>query len=278
MNTRIAFYARPFPGIRSWYDMVDESAKRGMTALEAFTNMDLETPDVEAAKKLRAYAEEKGVRFCCLSCYCLMTLENTEEQVARMMAFVDVAAALGSPYFHHTVVSAYTTPEPLLEEWDAVFENAVNAVRRIYDYGQTKGVRLVYEDQGYMVNGVENYGRFLDAVGRDVGVLLDMGNNYNVDEELDGFLEAFLPRICHVHIKDVAYSDRVLPGWIHTLHHHSFQCLPMGAGIIDHKKYISRLEAAGYTGIYSLEYGADSDDSTLMDDTIATLSGWLAQG
>lgn len=275
MNTRIAFYARPFPSVKSWYDMVDESARRGMTALEAFTNMNLAEPDVEEAKRLRAYAEAKGVKFCCLSCYCLMTLENTQEQVARMMAFVDVAAALGSPYFHHTVVSDYVRPEPLLENWDAVFENAVNAVRRIFDYGQTKGVRLIYEDQGYMINGVENYGKFLDAVDRDVGVLLDMGNNYNVDEELDGFLEKYLPRICHVHIKDVDYSEEEIPGWLCTLNHHSFQCLSMGQGIIDHKKYVSQLESSGYTGIYSLEFGADSDDSTLMDDAIATLSGWL---
>lgn len=275
MNHRIAFYARPFPGIQSWYDMVDASAERGMTSLEAFTNMDLAEPDVEEAKKLRAYAEAKGVRICCLSCFCRMTLENTEEQVQRMMAFVDVAAALGSPYFHHTVVSAYTTPDPLLENWDAVFENAVNAVRRIYDYGQSKGVRLIYEDQGYMVNGVENYGKFLEALDRDVGVLLDIGNNYNVDEELDGFLEKYLSRICHVHVKDVTYSQEVVPGWIHTLNHHSFWCVPMGQGIIDHRKYISRLEEAGYTGVYSLEFGADSDESPLIDDAIATLSGWL---
>ena len=37
---RIALYSRPHPNVSSWFDMVDESAKRGMTVLEAFTNMD----------------------------------------------------------------------------------------------------------------------------------------------------------------------------------------------------------------------------------------------
>ena len=185
MNKRIALYASPYPRVKSWYDMIDESVRLGLNQLEAFTKNELAEPDLEEAKKLRAYADEKGVKFCCLSCYCNFSLENTQEQTQRMKGFVDVAAILGSPYFHHTIVAGYPTPDYVLENWDALFENAVNAIREIYDYGQEKGVRLIYEDQGYMFNGVKNYGKFLDAVNRDVGVLLDTGNNYNVDEELD---------------------------------------------------------------------------------------------
>jgi len=277
VNNRIAFYASPYPRVRSWYTMIDEAAEAGMTHIEGFTKDELAEPDPETAQKLRAYADEKGIRFCCLSCFCNFSLENTEAQLQRMMGFVDVAAILGSPYFHHTVVAGYPTPEEVLENWDALFDNAVSAVRRLYDYAEAKGVRLIYEDQGYMINGVKNYGKFLAAVDRDVGVLLDMGNNYNVDEELDGFLEAYLPRIRHVHIKDVEYSEseKVEPGWICTLNRHSFRCLAMGQGIIDHKKYVTRLEEAGYTGFYTLEYGAPTDDSPLMEQTIRQLESWL---
>ena len=49
----------------------------------------------------------------------------------------------------------------------------------------------------------------------------------------------------------------------------------MGQGIIDHEKYIRQLEASGYTGCYSLEFGAPSQDSTLLEDAIETLSGWI---
>lgn len=277
MNKRIAFYARPFPRVKSWYDMIDEAAERGMTAIEGFTNMELTEPDLEAAKKLRAYADEKGIRFCCLSCYCNFALENTEDQIQRMMDFIDVAAILGSPYFHHTLVAGYPTPDYVLANWDALFENTLAAIRRLYDYGQTKNVRLIYEDQGYMFNGVVNYGKFLDSVGRDVGVLLDMGNNYNVDEALDGFLEAYLPRVCHVHIKDVLYgpTPEGMPDNLYTLKGNYFWPVAMGEGIMDHKRYVTRLEEAGYTGFYALEYGAPTDDSPLMEQTAETLSGWL---
>ncbi len=277
MNNRIALYASPYPRVKSWYDMIDESVRLGLTQLEGFTKNELAEPDLEEAKKLRAYADEKGVKFCCLSCYCNFSLENTQEQIQRMKGFVDVAAVLGSPYFHHTIVAGYPTPDYVLENWDALFENAVNAIREIYDYGQQKGVRLIYEDQGYMFNGVENYGKFLDAVNRDVGVLLDTGNNYNVDEELDAFLETYMSRIAHVHIKDVLYgpTPEGMPDSIYTLKGNYFWPVALGEGVMNHEKYVTALEKAGYRGIYSLEYGAPTDDSPLLEETMDTLAGWL---
>lgn len=279
MMNRIALYSRPHPNVSSWFDMVDESAKRGMTVLEAFTSMDLGTPDPEVAKKLRAYADAKGVQFCCLSCYCVMTPESAPQETKRMMDYVDIAAILGSPYYHHTVVSGYPTPDPVLENWDAIFDTAVSSVRKIADHGKQKGVRLIYEDQGYMINGVENYGKFLDAVGEDVGVLLDMGNNYNVDEELDGFLEKYMDRICHVHVKDVLYgpTPEGMPDSIRTLKGNYFWPVALGEGIMELEKYVKTLEQKGYTGVYALEYGSPSEESTLLDDTVQTLSGWLAE-
>lgn len=277
MNQRIAFYGTPYPHVHSAYAMIDCAAANGMKVLEAFTKEELETPDLEAARKIRAYADKRGVKICCLSCYTSISPENVGETVPLMKAFVDVAAILGSPYFHHTLVSKYDTPEYVIENKEALFETVINAVREIYDYGQSVGVRLVYEDQGYLINGVEGFGRFLDTVDRDVGVVLDFGNHYNVDEDMEGFFNAFKDRVCHVHVKDVIYADQ--PGceddWIQTLHGKFFRVVPMGQGIIDHEKYIKQLEAIGYTGCYGLEYGAPSQDSPLLDDTIMTLDRWI---
>ena len=252
MNKRIALYGVPYPHVHSAYAMIDCAAANGMKVLEVFTKEELETPDLEAARKIRAYADKHGVKICCLSCYTSISPENVKETVPLMKRFVDVAAALGSPYFHHTLVSKYSTPDYVIEHKEALFETVIKAVREIYDYGQSVGVRLVYEDQGYLIH-------------------------YNVDEEMEGFFNAFKDRVCHVHLKDVIYADR--PGcendWIQTLHGKFFRVVPMGEGIIDHKKYIDQLEAAGYTGCYGLEYGAPSQDSTLLDDTIRTLERWI---
>lgn len=277
VNRRIAFYTRPYPRARSWFAIIDEAVRVGMPYIEGINHYELREPDLDTARALRAYADEKGVRFGCLSCFCNFTPENTEAQIARMKTYIDMAQILGAPYFHHTLVAGYETPEEVQKNREILFENAVGAVRRLYDYGQTKGIRLIFEDQGYLFNGVENFSRFLDTVDRNVGVLLDTGNTFNVDEEPEEFLEAFLPRICHVHLKDVVYaptSEGMLQ-WIRTLKGNFFWPVPLGQGRLPLEKIVRRLEKAGYSGLYALEYGAPSDDSPVMTETMATLSDWL---
>lgn len=279
MNSRLCLYGSNFTWLRtSIYENIDYAADRGMPFYEAYSSKELATPDREAAKKLRAYADAKGVRFCCLSCYTSITPENAAEETQRLKDYVDVAHILGSPYFHHTIVSGHAVPEQMLPRKEVLFQTAIDVIRQVFDYAAPLGVRLVYEDQGYLFNGVENFRRFLDTVDRDVGVVLDFGNHYHVDEPLDGFLEAFADRVCHAHIKDVLYGDAPdgTPGWSHTLHGKFFKVVPMGDGIMDHKTYIDRLEKAGYKGCYSIEFAATEEDPGLVDRALDTLTQWLA--
>lgn len=61
MKDRISFYSLPYAGIRSYYELIDASAAYGLTRLEAFGFMELNKPDVEAARTIRRYADKKGV-------------------------------------------------------------------------------------------------------------------------------------------------------------------------------------------------------------------------
>lgn len=277
MNQRIGFYSRPYPHVNSWFSMIDCAAAHGMAVLEGFTNMELETPDRELAKRIRAYADKRGIRFSCLSCYATFNPENAQEQIRRMQAYTEIAAILGSPYFHHTLIADLEAPERIVENRELLLTTAIHAVREIYDYGQTVGVRLIYEDQGYLINGEKGFGEFLNRVDRDVGIVLDFGNHYNVDETVDGFFRAFLDRVCHVHLKDVicAAQPDGTPGWIPTLKGNYFKVVPMGQGIMEHGKYVKMLEEAGYQGCYSLEFGAESEASPVINQALEKLNSWL---
>ena len=61
MNDRICFYSQPFSSVQTYYDMIDVSAEYGMKYIEGFNMLDFAEPDIEAAKKIRKYADEKGV-------------------------------------------------------------------------------------------------------------------------------------------------------------------------------------------------------------------------
>ena len=51
----------------SFKQSVDFAVKNGLTAIEPSPAMELAEPDVEAAREIAAYAEEKGVKIACFS-------------------------------------------------------------------------------------------------------------------------------------------------------------------------------------------------------------------
>lgn len=277
MNARIAFYATPFPRIRSYYDMIDLAADYGTKVIEGFNRWELKTPDPESAKRLRDYADKKGIRFVCLSCYCEIRPEDTPVQIQNMKAYADIAGILDSPWLHHTLVSGYTDPGYVADHSEMLLDNAVTVVQQVYDYAESVGVKPIYENQGYLINGVNGFWRFLEKADRDVGVLLDTGNIYSVDETPDAFFTAFKERIVHVHLKDVCYrAVPDSPGWRCTRSHRYYKGVAPGKGIVDLKGIVTQLECGGYHGCYALEFGAESDDSPVIDDSVDHLSRLLA--
>lgn len=276
MNKRIAFYSTPFPNIHSYYDLIDLAADYGSEIIEGFNRWELKTPNPEAAKNLNAYADKKGIRFICLSCYCEMLPQNAPEQIQKMKEYANIAGILGSPWFHHTLVSGYSDPNYVLKNSDILMDTAANTARQIYDYCQEIGLRPIYENHGYLINGVDGFSRFLEKTDRDIDILLDTGNSYSVDETPEQFLKAFRGRIAHVHLKDVCYSSvPVSPRCRYTRNHHYCESVFPGNGIVDLPGILTQLESSGYQGSYSLEFGAQHDNLSAMDDVINLFSSHL---
>ena len=67
MHPKITLYARPRADMTSWLQMVDYCVEKGIKNLETLSVFELAAPDVEFAKKLKAYADEKGVKIVCVS-------------------------------------------------------------------------------------------------------------------------------------------------------------------------------------------------------------------
>lgn len=270
MNENISFYVPPFPRIKSYHDMIDLAAEYHLPAIETLSKFELETPDKEEAKRLKEYADEKGVVFSCVSVFCNLVEEDSDASIQRMKEYAEIAQIVGSPFLHHTVIPYLKDPKLVLSHRDEMFEKGVKGVREVFDYAQDLGVRAIYEDQGYLFNGVEGFGKFLETVDRDVGVVADFGNISQVEESIEGFIKAFQDRVVHVHLKDVILSDTVEKGagWIETINDKSFRETPIGKGVVDFPKMIALLKNAGYKGFYSLEYSADRDDSPYMKDMI----------
>ncbi len=272
MFERICFYTRPFPRVKSYRDIIDMAAERGMETVEGYTQYELYETDLKSAREIKAYADSKNVKFSCLSTFADLAGADREEQIEKMKRYADVAAAIGSPYFHHTALPG--RPEginnPALRE--ELFKIGIASVREVYDYAQTVGVRTVLEDQGYYFNGVEGFGRLLKEVERDIGVVADFGNIYHVEEHITDFIELTKDRICQVHLKDVKILPEQKAGGLLTSKGNFMHEAFFGEGDVKFKEGMKMLRDIGYKGYYALEYGGKTDDTPLIDKALELIA------
>lgn len=269
MNEFLSFYTPPMPAMRSYRETIDIAVEHGVTAVEGLNSFEFETPDPAVARELRAYADSRGVKFSCFSVFCCLVGENTEEEIAKVKAYADVAAILGAPYLHHTIACEYSDPNKILPYSEEYFAQGIRAVREIYDYAAERGVKTIYEDQGYLFNGVKNFGRFLNEVDREVGVVADFGNITMAGEDIVSFLKVFAPRVCHVHIKDVRMTtDNPDGSGLKTLDDRYMHEVPLGTGDVPVAEGVKLLREAGYNGYYALE-------TTATDNTPEAVSALL---
>jgi len=275
MNEKICFYSPPFPRVKNYFDMVDVSVEYGLKFIEGFCVLDLAEPDIETAKKIREYADKKGVGFSCFSVYINLVGDDREKQIERLKGYAQVAAILGSPYLHHTIANDFQNPDNVVPYKDEFFKRGIDAVREIFDYSENLGVRCIYEEQGYLFNGVSGYKKFLDAVDRNVGVVADFANICQAGEKIEDFIEAFSDRIVHAHIKDVVLNSEQGTTGLKTLKGNYMHETVIGTGDVNIKKAVELLKAYGYNGYYGIEYGASDDNSPVIKESLEFINSIL---
>jgi sugar phosphate isomerase/epimerase len=193
-----------------------------------------------------------------------------------------VAKILGSPYLHHTIALNFSDPDYIAANCDLFYRRGLEAVREVYDYAAGLGIRTIYEDQGFLFNGKENFARFLQDVDRNVGVVADFGNIQFVDENVEDFIPAFADRIVHAHAKDYIVTpgaSRSVEDGEYTSKGGNFLkgCL-IGEGSVNTDAAFRALQAIGYEGFVALEgdpIGPDEEAS--FQKNLATVRAYVSR-
>lgn len=276
MNTRISFYTKPFERIKNYFDMIDLSVEYGFTSLEGFCFMDFEEPDEEKAKAVRAYADSKNISFSCFSVFINLVGEDADVMMDRLKGYARVAKILGSPYLHHTIANNFDNFEFADKNREVFFEKGIKAVREIYDYAESIGIKTIYEEQGYIFNGVSSFGTFLDNVDREVGIVADVANIYQVGDNIIDFVKTYGNKVVHIHIKDITITSDNTSGFgLPTFDGRYMNAVPVGEGIVPIKEVMDLLEKSGYKGYYTLEEAAEGDDSTVINRSLEYINNQL---
>lgn len=268
--------------IGSYREMVDYAAAHSIRYLETLNILDLSTPDLQVARDLKAYADSKGISFPCVSVGLSLVDDDREESIETVKRYADIAKILGSPYLHHTIALNFSEPQKIANNFEVYYQRGIEAVREIFDYAATLGIRTIYEDQGFLYNGCKNFSRFLQEVDRNVGVVADFGNIQFVDEHVEAFISKFSDRIVHVHAKDYIVTDgtsrEIRSGEYTSKGGNYLQGCLIGEGSVHTEDAFKALQAIGYKGFVALEgdpIGPDEEASFRKNLEIVT--GYIHQ-
>ncbi len=259
MHEKIALYSTPLSlsNYNSYFDMIDAAVEFGIKNIETINSFELKKPDVEFAKKLREYADKKGVKFVCTSVGIDLVNDGNDKNIDLVKGFADVAKILGSPYLHHTVALNISDPDRTERNRQIYFDRGVKAIEEIYDYCESIGIRSVYEDQGYLFNGKEGFKKLIDATDRNFGVVIDFGNILFVDESIEEFIPVVKDRVVNVHIKDYICTDGKTRDKFEeeflTFKKNYLRDCNFGDGVVDFDKAFEELRKIGYNGYYAIE-------------------------
>lgn len=253
----------------------EHSLAMGFDAVEVLASYK-STPlfeSIAAAEKAKRLLDSYGLSVSCYSMAADLTEKDPEKGIDSVLYNVECAAALGAPYFHHTLIPAYRYPTPRLsyaEALEAVRENAARTVEHCAKYG----IVCLYEPQGLYFNGVQGVSHLLEKMKKhytNVGICGDTGNSLFVDVPATDIFAAFAKDIRHIHVKDYTVTDpdggecreRSLSG------KYIREVLP-GKGVNDFEKLFSHVK--GYDGNISMEFVCDDE---AMRAAIAYIKGFF---
>lgn len=273
-------YAPPVSSISTYKEMVDYAVAHGIRKLETLNILDLSVPDLEVAKELKAYADSKGVTFPCVSVGISLVDDDRKAAVETVKRYADVAKILESPYLHHTIALNFSDPQYISENAELFYSRGLEAVREVFDYAASIGIRTIYEDQGFLFNGCKTFARFLEEVDRNVGVVADFGNIQFVDEQVEAFIPQFADRIVHVHAKDYLVtpgsSRAAEPGEYTSKGGNYLKGCLIGEGSVHTDAAFRALQAIGYHDCVSLEGDPiGPDEETSFCKNLETITGYM---
>lgn len=222
------------------------------------TNAPIDKEKYPAAELKRAL-DENGLTMDCYSVYAYVLCDNIDQ----IYEIIDYAVAVGAKLFHHTLMP-FLKLEGDAPQYEDIFPKVLEIEKKIVKYCSERGLRCIFEPQGFYFNGVSGLSRIILALREDfsdVGLCADLGNPVFVDCDPGDVVDALSFCIAHVHIKDYIIADAPLEGKKPMLSRggkNLYEVLP-GEGEIDLGSCLKKIKAAGYDGRIALEYLGDDE-------------------
>ena len=236
----------------------------GFSAVEFLDSVHSESPvyDHPEAPRFARVLADHGLSVACYSVAADLYPHSpaAEEALKRHARF---AAALGSPFFHHTLQSYLRLPADA-PTFDEILPTVLNSAEQIARECAALGLTALYEPQGMYFNGMQNLLRFLDAMAervKNVGICADFGNPMFVGACPPKLMRLLAKHVRHVHIKDYLHTqtEPASRDRYHLADGSWLSDVAVGDGAVDVAACLEALKAVGYDGAFALEFsGSDA--------------------
>ena len=246
-------------------DAVRFARECGFHEVEMLQSLQPGTPRVfktrEQVQELRRELDAAGMR---CACYSVSVNVLSSTAVKELKECADMAKELGSPFLHHTLTIGYVPENPARDSLDAILAELVERACEVAAYANELGLTVLYEPQGFYVNGIDGFGKFYDCIkqrGYRIGVCGDMGNSLYVNCSPDAFFARYASEIMHVHLKDFHVEDEALnrgnakPSrtWTPIRDGRMITETKLGEGQVNMDACMRYLREVGYGGAYATE-------------------------
>ncbi len=208
MKTCVSLYSywRPVRlGQMDQYQAIDTIKSLGIDAVELLM-LDDAVPAGETmqsyAKKLFEYAHGVGLDVPILSMDSKLYCADPERELEYLCSMIDVAAECGIGLMRFDIAYRFLGDEEV-KNYKTVIKAVTPYIRRLADYAQKKGVKVVSENHGRIIQDSYRVEELMTTVDhKNFGYLCDIGNFGGVDEDCAGAVSRLLPYICFIHAKD----------------------------------------------------------------------------
>lgn len=286
MKTCVSLYSYWKPvrlGKMDQYQVIDTIKSLGIDAVELLM-LDDAVPAGETmqsyAKKLYLYAKGKGLEVPILSMDSKLYCPDPESGLAYLCSMVDVASECGIPLMRFDIAYKLIGDEAV-KNYKTVIKAVVPYIRRLADYAAEKGVKVVSENHGRIIQDSYRIEELITTVDHDnYGYLCDIGNFGGVDENCAEAVSRLLPYICFVHAKDALERDGMEydpgRGFSRTRGGKFRRATVFGQGVVPTYQILNSLHTYGYEGYISLEYEGMEDTLEAMEIGAENLKRMLA--
>ena len=182
--------------------------------------------------------KKRHLEIPCLSSNCsLKYKEKTEENITKLMEYIELAYKLGTPYIR------ILADEHAKEEGEVDDNHVIEVLKKLMPFAEVKNVTLLVETNGVYAD-TSRLKNLLDSVPSDnIGALWDIHHPYRFkNEQPEETIRNLGAYVKYVHVKDsVMDGDKV-----------SYRL--MGEGDIPFEKAWKSLESINYEGYISFEW------------------------